>query len=125
MSRRIGSVLSLLVLLVTGALGVYHGVDDLSDVTTPFQYSVTIGVILYGLLGLAAGTLLALRHRWSVPVAVAWAVVVTFVASTAALAYAGEDATVLGAVFGGIGSALVGAAVVWGARIGVRLGAPG
>lgn len=113
----------MVVLLATGALGVSNGVRELSGAVTPLQYSVTVAVILYGVLGLLAGGLLVVRHSWSVWVGTAWAVVVTYVGSTAALAYAGANATALAAVFGGIGSALVGAAVVWGARTAVRSGA--
>jgi hypothetical protein len=122
MRRTVAWALSVLVLLGTGAVGIYGGVNDLSGAATPLQYSVTLGVILYGVLGLAAGGLLIGRHGWSVWLAAAWAVVVTYVASTAALAYAGSNATAVGAVFGGIGAALIGAAVVWGARTAVRSG---
>jgi hypothetical protein len=122
MGRTVAWVLSVLMLLGTGTVGIYSGINDLSGVMTPLQYSVTLGVILYGVLGLAAGGLLLRRHRWSIRLAAAWTVVVTYVASAAALAYAGPNATIIGAVFGGIGAALVGAAVVWGAKTAVRAG---
>jgi hypothetical protein len=123
MRRTVGWALSALLLLGTGAVGIHNGINDLSGAATPLQYSVTVGVILYGVLGLAAGGLLVLRHRWSVWLAAAWTVVVTFVSSTAPLAYAGSSATVVGAVFGGIGAALIGGAVVWAASAAVRSGA--
>ncbi|MFN2564229.1 MAG: hypothetical protein ABR499_04370 [Gemmatimonadaceae bacterium] len=120
MRRKIARTLSLLVLLATGALGVYNGVRELHGGLTTFQYSVTLGVMLYGALGLAAGAALAVRHPWSVWLASLWGVVVTYVSSTPALAYAGADATVSGAVAGGLGAALIAAGVVWSARASAR-----
>jgi hypothetical protein len=120
MRAKVGWVLSIVVLLATGALGLRNGARQLADATTPLQYSVTVSEIVYGVMGLAAGGLLAARHRSAVWLAAVWAVVVTYVASMAALAYAGAHATARGAVSAGIGSALIGAAVVWGARSAVR-----
>jgi len=46
--------------------------------------------------------------------------VVTYVSSTAALAFAGSNASVAGAVSGGIGAALIGAGIVWTAAVTTR-----
>jgi hypothetical protein len=46
--------------------------------------------------------------------------VVTYVASTAALAYAGEDATIGAAISAGVGAGLIGLFVVWCAREATR-----
>jgi uncharacterized membrane protein len=116
MKRKIGWALSLLVLLGTGATGIYNGARELPGAHTTLQYSVTIGVLLYGILGVAAGAAMAVRHPLSVWLAALWGVVVTYVASTAALAYAGPDATVGGAVGGGLGAALIAVGVIWSAR---------
>jgi uncharacterized membrane protein len=120
MKRKIGRALSLLLLLGTGATGLYNGVRDLPGAATTLQYSVTIGVLLYGTLGVAAGVAMAMEHPSSVWLAALWGVVATYVASTAALAYAGSDATVRGAVAGGLGTALIAAGVVWSARASAR-----
>lgn len=116
MGRKAAWILSILVLLNTGALGVYNGVTELSQPTTPLQRSVTTGVLVYGILGIAGAIALIARWRSAVWLASAWAGVVTYVASTAALAYAGSDATVGGAVAAGVGAALIGLGVVWCAR---------
>jgi len=113
MARKAAWIVAILLLLNTGVLGVYSGLDELSDARTPLQRSVTGGVLTYGILGLAAAIALFVRHRWSVPLSIGWAVVITYVASAAAPAYAGEDATVGGAIAGGIGAGLIGAFVVW------------
>lgn len=42
-------ILSIILLLVTGLLGLYNGPNELGDWTTPLQMSVTFGVLLYGL----------------------------------------------------------------------------
>jgi uncharacterized membrane protein len=110
-------MLSAIVLFFSGAIGLYNGLRELGYVFTPFQRSVSTGVLLYGVVGMVAGVALVMRHPSSVWLAAAWGVLVTFVASTAALAYAGSDATVIGAVAGGMATGLIAAAVVWSARV--------
>jgi hypothetical protein len=123
--RRIGWWLTLLMLLVSGLLGIASGLHDLGDVHTELQRSVTIGVLLYGVLGLAAAIAMVTRRRAAVWLAALWGIVVTYVASTAALAYAGSGATVGGAVASGVAAALIAMGVVWGARAAARGGGAG
>ena len=116
MARKAAWIVAILLLLNTGGIGMYNGLTEWPDAHTPLQRSVTGGVFLYGIFGLSAAAALIMRRRWSVPLSIAWAVVVTYVASAAALAYAGDDATVGGAIAAGVGAALIGAFVVWCAR---------
>jgi hypothetical protein len=118
--RRIGWALSTLLLLATGAVGVYTGLRELDGALTALQYSVTIGVLSYGIVGLAAGAAMAVRHRWSVSLAALWGIIVTYVSATAALAYAGAGATIGGAIAGGLAAALIAAGVVWSAHASSR-----
>jgi|SRR5687768_8628172 len=120
MARRAAWILSILLLLNTGAIGVYNGLTELSGARTPLQRSVTIAVLVYGVLGLGAAIALIARRRSAVWLSAAWTIVVTYVASTAALAYASADATTGGAVAAGVGAALLGLGVVWCARITTR-----
>ena len=120
MARKVAWIVSILLLLNTGGIGLYNGITELSEANTPLQKSVTLGVLLYGILGLAAAIMLAARRPVAVWLTVGWAIVVTYVASTAALAYAGTDATVGGALAAGIGALLLGAGVVWCARVVTR-----
>ena len=113
MGRTIAWVLSTLVLLTTGAVGLYSGIADITGARTSLQWSVTIGVIVYGVLGLLGGAAFALRKRAALPLAAAWAVVVTYVAATAALAYGGSNVPLSAPISGGLGAALIGAGVVW------------
>ena len=113
MARKAAWIVAILLLLNTGVIGIYSGVREISDVRNRLQLSVTTGVLVYGILGLAAAVALVLRHRWSVPLSIAWGVVVTYVASAASLAYAPEDATIGGAIAGGLGAGLIGAFVAW------------
>ena len=115
--RKVAWVLSLLMLFVSGAVGLLSGTRDLSAALTPLQRSVTIGVLLYGVAGVIGGVALAARHRSASWLAAVWGAVVTYVASVAAIAYAGADATVGGAVASGVGSALIAAGVIWTARV--------
>jgi hypothetical protein len=114
--RSVGLALSLVMLFGTGALGLYNGVRELAYTLTPLQRSVSVGVLVYGVLGVVAGVALAARHRASVWLAGIWGVVVTYVASFAAIAYAGANASVSGAIASGIASALIAAGVIWSAR---------
>jgi len=116
MGRKAVWIVAILLLFNTGLVGFYNGVTEFAEAHTPLQKSVTAGVFLYGIFGLSAAVALFVRHRWSVPLSIGWAVVVTYVATTAALAYAGEDATVGAAISGGIGAGLIGVFVVWCAR---------
>jgi len=120
MGRKAVWIVAILLLFNTGLVGFYNGVTEFAEAHTPLQKSVTAGVFVYGIFGLSAAVALLVRHRWSVPLSAAWAVVVTYVASTAALAYAGEDATISAAISAGVGAGLIGLFVVWCAREATR-----
>ncbi|HEX5076449.1 MAG TPA: hypothetical protein VFW03_24775 [Gemmatimonadaceae bacterium] len=120
MGRKAAWIVAILLLLNTGLVGFYNGVREFSEAHTPLQKSVTAGVFIYGIFGLSAAVALFVRHRWSVPLSAVWAVVVTYVASTAALAYEGEEATIGAAITAGVGAGLIGVFVVWCARVVTR-----
>lgn len=123
MARKAAWIGSVVLLLSTAALGLYSGVSDLPDARTVLQRSVTYGVIVYGLLGLVAAGALIVRHRSARWLTACWAAVVTYVACAAVPAYAGADASIAGAVAGGIGAALVGLLVVWATMVATRTAA--
>jgi hypothetical protein len=108
--------LALFVLFVTGVLGLFNGLRELSDPLTPLQRSVSVGVLVYGVLGLAGGIALMAGHRAAAWLAAVWGVIVTYVASIAPIAYGGAEGTLIGAVASGIASALIAVGVVWVAR---------
>jgi hypothetical protein len=113
MLRKIAWVLSLALLLFTGVDGLYNGATEWKANLTPFQKSVTGGVLLYGLIGLATAFGLFGRRRWSVAMSIVWAAIITYVPGAAVMAYGRDDATV-GAVIAASGSsAVIAAGVVW------------
>jgi hypothetical protein len=120
MVRKVAWILAILVLANTGFLGLYNGVTEMTDGRTPLQQSVTIGTLLYGALGVAAVVALIARHASGLWLTVAWAIVVTYVASMAVIAYGGTDVTVGAAVGAGIGSAVLGIGMIWCARTTLR-----
>lgn len=122
---KVGWALSLLMLFATGALGLYNGVRELGYTLTPLQRSVSIGVLVYGILGVAAGVALAARHPSSVWLAAMWGAVITYVAAFAAIAYARTSASVVGAVASGIASALIAGGVIWTVRVSTDRHTPG
>jgi hypothetical protein len=116
MGRKVAWLLSIVVLVGTGVMGVRNGVVELPDAATALQKSVTVGVLLYGILGLVAGIGLAARRPWSRWAALLWGVVVTYVATAAVIAYGGADASTGAALTGGAATALIAAGVAWTAR---------
>jgi peptidoglycan/LPS O-acetylase OafA/YrhL len=117
MGRRIAWVLSLAVLAVTGVLGIYNGLTEWRDGRTPMQHSVTVGVLLYGILGLITALGLFRRRRWSVGTAFSWGIAVTYVPGVAVTSYGGEGATMLSAIAASGATALIAAGVVWTAHL--------
>ena len=73
MARKAAWIVSILLLLNTGALGLYNGLSELSDARTPLQVSVTGGVLVYGILGLAGTVAFIVRNPMAVWISAAWA----------------------------------------------------
>jgi hypothetical protein len=113
MGRKIAFALSLLVLLFTGVIGIYNGITEWRDAGTSMQRSVTAGVFLYGVFGLATAYGLVRRRRWTFASGIAWAICVTYVPGVAVMAYGGEDAILGSAIAASGGSALIAAGIVW------------
>src|SRR6266545_1352676 len=122
--RKFGWILAIVLLLATGFFGLLNGVRELRDMHSGLQLTVTCGVLLYGLLGIVAGAGLARRRPWSVTASVAWAVAVTYVATVASFAYSdptfSQSGTIAGTIGAGVSTALIGAGVVWAARVATR-----
>jgi len=109
--RYIALVLSLLLLAVTGALGIYNGITEWGDGTTPWQRSVTMGVLVYGVLGLVSAYGLLRRRRWALRTVIAWAVVITYVPGVAVMA--DGDGTLGSAIAASVSTALIALGVLW------------
>lgn len=105
-------------LVYTGISGISRFPQEFRDSETLLQRVTEVGVLAYGIAGVVAAIALLLRHRWAVPAAVAWAVAVAYTGSLAPVSFGGTSVWI--GVASGILSALVGAAVVWLARIGAR-----
>jgi uncharacterized membrane protein (DUF485 family) len=113
MGRTAAWVISLALLAFTGVVGIYDGFSEWRGGPTPLERSVTVGILLYGLFGLASAYGLFRRKRWSLRTVVAWAVAVTYVPGVAVMAYAGEDATVGSAIAASVGSLVIALGVIW------------
>jgi hypothetical protein len=113
MLRKIAWVLSLALLFFTGVDGLYNEATEWKANLTPFQKSVTGGVLLYGVIGLVTAFGLFRRRRWSVRTSLVWAAIITYVPGAAVMAYSGSDATVGSAIAASGASALIAACVVW------------
>ncbi|HEX6628593.1 MAG TPA: hypothetical protein VF105_11580 [Gemmatimonadaceae bacterium] len=113
MGRKVAFALSLVVLLVTGVLGVYNGSTEWGEGETPLQHSVTVGVFVYGVFGLLTAYGLIRRRRWSLKTAIVWAICVSYVPGFAVMAYADKDATPGSAIAASAGGALIALGVIW------------
>lgn len=124
--RKAAWILSIMLLLGTGLIGLMNAAREWDDPSGALQRTVTLGVLLYGLLGVTGGVGLALRRGWSVPVVAAWAITVTYVATVASFAFHdptfSQSGTVIGTAASGFATALIGWFVVWAARSATRAG---
>ena len=117
--RRIGWLVAIFLLGVTGLMGLYNGATEWADAITPLQKSVTGGVFLYGVLGVVGAVGLLLRKRWSFPVVLIWGVVITYVPGAAVMGYA-PDGTWGAALAGSVAAGLIALAAVWATRANTR-----
>lgn len=124
MGRRVAFVLSLVVLLVTGVLGVYNGSTQWDEGESPFQHSITLGVFLYGVFGLFTAYGLIRRRRWSLKTAIIWAICVSYVPGFAVMAYADKDTTLGSAIAASAGGALIALGVIWTINVMTRVSPP-
>ena len=120
MSQKVGWYLSIAVLLLSSGLGVWNGLSDWEINRTALQMSVTVGVLAHSIAGFAAAAALVRKApaaRW---LTLLWTGLVAYVSTAAPLAYAGDQATVGGALAGGVASAIAGLLIHWCARIVTR-----
>jgi len=122
MKRKLAFAISGVLLLTTAYLGIRNGVTEWSDAHTFWQRTVTGGVLLYGVLALAACVGLAARKRWSYVVTLVWGAVVTYVAATAVVAYG--DGSVGAAAAAGGSTAVATGLIAWAVRVATRAPAP-
>jgi hypothetical protein len=106
----------MLVLALTGGLGINNYIVERMDTLTPLQWSVAYGVLGYGVFGAVSALGLLRRSRWSLWTALAWAGLCTYAAGTAVLAYGGSDASLSGALSAYAAAGIVTAGVVWAVR---------
>ena len=124
MRWKVAWVLSLGVLLLTGCVGIYNGLNEWGEGRTVPQHAVTVGVLLYGILGVATAFGLFRRRRWSLGTAIAWAIPIVYVPGLAVMVYGGEGATLGSAIAASAASALIALGVVWTVNVTTRLGSP-
>ena len=114
-------IVSLLLLLGIGGIGVYDGIREWGQGTTFWQRSVTGGVFLYGVLGLVSAYGLFRRRRWALRSVIAWAIVVTYVPGVAVMADGGEGAMIGAAIAASVSTGLVALGVIWTTNVMTRV----
>ena len=122
--KKVGRFLAIAVLLVTAYLGLTEGLSDLGSGGTALQGSVSFAVSLYGVLGLLGAVGLIRRRPWIVTVTVAWWVAAAYAATVASFAFHDpaleKDGTLAGMAGAFVSVCVVGALIVWAARVAVR-----
>lgn len=120
MRWKVAWVLSLGLLLLLGCLGIYNGVREWGEGRNIPQHAVTVGVLLYGILGLVTAYGLFRRRRWSLGTAIAWAIPIIYVPGLAVVVYSDEDANLGSAIAASAASALIALGVVWTVNVTTR-----
>lgn len=99
-ARYIALIVAAGAMLILSALGGLNGIDGLDDDGTLLQRSVSIASVLYAAFGLAAGAGVLFRRRWSYPLAIVWAILVTYTGSVASVAWAEKGQPIFAPVVG-------------------------
>ena len=120
MGRTIAWVLSIGLLIITGAAGVREGLTEWHEGRTALQHSVTAAVLLYGILGFSAAYGLFRHRRWSVATAIAWGLAVTYAAGVAVISDGDADASIGSALAASASCAVIALGVIWTARVTTR-----
>jgi hypothetical protein len=117
--RTVARIVGALVLIGTSCLGGYNAIDEWNEPVTLLQRSVSVGSVVYALVGLIAGFGLVLRQPWSFAASVFWGAVVAYTGTAAVIGY--DPGATLPSVLAAFGiCVLIGAVVAWLARIGSR-----
>jgi hypothetical protein len=105
-----------LVLLATGIIGLHNGVTEYPDGVNTGQRLVTVGVFIYGILGLTAAAGVVRRRRWGVTLTALWGVDVTLVGSGAVAVYSDGEGRTIGFISAFLACMLAALLVWWLAR---------
>ena len=123
--KKLAFFVAIVLLLVTGFLGIANGIRERGDAQTGLQQSVWFAVTLYGMLGMLGTVGLIRRRPWTVTVTTAWAMAATYAGTVASFAYSDPTFSQQGTLAGVVGAfvvcALIGAFVVWTARSATRV----
>jgi len=122
--KKFGWVVTIFLLFVGGALGLYNAFREIASAASGLQLSVNIAQLTYGAAGIAAAVGLAMRKRWSVRATVASCVAMTYTGSVASFAYHDpgfqQAGTITGTVSAFLSLVLVSALMIWIARVVTR-----
>ena len=117
--RTVAALVAALALIGIGVAGGHSAISEWNQPETPLQRAVSVGSIIYAALGIITGIAVLARREWSFSAALVWTAVVTFVGTSAVIAY-DTEASALGAVAAGVLCIVIGGIIAWLARIGTR-----
>lgn len=111
-------IAAFILLLLGGALGLYNGPGEVAGAQNGWQRMAALIEAGYGLFGLAGAGALWIGHRWTRPLLLGWAVLITLTGGLAPVVW-GETSIGIG-IGSGIASGLVALIVVWLAQNALR-----
>lgn len=115
--RKIIMFLSAAFMIAISVLGGTDGLDGLTSEGTALQRSVPIASVIYAACGIMAGVGVLLKRAWSFPLALLWALAVTYTGSVASIAWAESGQPILMTfVTALVGCIVICGLVVWGVR---------
>jgi len=120
-ARKIAMIVSAAAILIFSALGGLNGIDGITSDGTLLQRSVSVASVLYAVLGFAAGAGVLFRRRWSYPLAIFWAIVITYTGTVASVAWAEQGQPILASLAGAfLICVVISGLVVWFVHIATR-----
>ena len=107
-------------LLVISVLGTLNGIDEVRSggAENVLQHSVSVGSLIYGIVGFVAGAGVLLGRRWGYLASIAWGIVITYTGAMASHAYG--ETTLQVTALAALATAAVAGLVIWLANIGTR-----
>lgn len=123
--KKVGWILAIALLLVSGYAGVTESFEQLGQDVTALQRSVSVAVLIYGVLGFVGAFALIRRRPWSVGVTAVWGAATLYAATIASFAFHdpsfSQSGTITGTVAAFASVATICGLVVWATRANTRV----
>ena len=125
---RVGRYLTIAFFALASLAGLANAMNEMGNLETALQNSVAFADALWGFFGLFVAVGIWRRRPWTLTMAIAWAVTVTYTATVASFSFHdpafSQEGTLIGTVAAGILASVVTALLAWAARMLSRMETP-